>query len=78
MKLDIAGNQSAIIQDEASGEIVAMVYRNFMPGQYHSILEWINHTIIASVDRKRSARVSSYPIFIQVVNIILISHLYYS
>jgi len=39
LKLDIAGSQSAITQDEATGEIVAMVYRNFMPGNYHSIIE---------------------------------------
>ena len=60
LKLDIAGSQSAIIQDKATGEIVAMVYRNFMPGNYYSIIEWINHTIMASIARKRSARVSSY------------------
>ena len=62
LKLDIARQQSAMIQDEATGEIVAMIYRNFMPRQYHSILEWINATILASIHRKRSARVSSYPI----------------
>ena len=78
LKLDLAGNQSTIIQDEATGEIVAMVYRNFMPGQYHSILEWINHTIMTSINRKRSARVSLYPILIPVIGIILISKLYYS
>ena len=78
LKLDITGDHSAIIQDETTGEIVAMVYRNFMPGKYHSILEWINQTIMASIDRKRSARVSSYSILIQVINIILISNLYYS
>jgi len=39
LKLDIAGSQSAIIQDEAIGEIVAMVYRNIMPVDYHSIIE---------------------------------------
>jgi hypothetical protein len=60
LKLDLTGSQSAIIQDEATGEIVAMVYRNFMPGTYHSIIEWINQTIMASITRKRSARVSSY------------------
>jgi len=60
LKLDIAGSQSAIIQDEATGEIVAMVYRNFMPGNYHSIIESINYTIMASIARKKSARVSSY------------------
>ena len=60
LKLDIAGSQSAIIQDEAIGEIVAMVYRNLMPGDYHSIIEWINQTIMASIARKRSTRVSSY------------------
>jgi len=42
LKLDITGDHSAIIQDETTGAIVAMVYRNFMPGKYHSILEWIN------------------------------------
>ncbi|PUU80828.1 hypothetical protein B9Z19DRAFT_947899, partial [Tuber borchii] len=56
LKLDIAGDESAIIQDQATGEIVAMVYRNFMPGQYHSILEWINATILSSIGRKKSAR----------------------
>ena len=60
LKLNIPGSQSTIIQDEATGEIVAMVYRNFMPGAYHSIIEWINQTIMASIARKRSARVSSY------------------
>ena len=39
LKLDIARSQSRIIQDEATGEIVAMVYRNFMPEDYHSIIE---------------------------------------
>lgn len=62
LKLDITGDQSAIIQDEATGQIVAMVYRNFMPGQCHSILDWINTTILSSIDRKKSARVSSHPI----------------
>jgi len=60
LKLDIAGSQSAIIQDEATGEIVAIVYRNFKPRNYHSIIEWINQTIMASIARKKSARVSSY------------------
>jgi len=60
LKPEIAGSQSAIIQDEATGEIVAMVYRNFMPGHYHSIIEWINQTIMTSIARKRSATVSSY------------------
>ena len=58
LKLDIARSQSAIIQDEAIGEIVAMVYRNFMPGQYYSIIEWVNQTIMTSIARKKSARVS--------------------
>ena len=60
LKLDIAGDRSPIIRGGATGEIVAMVYRNFMPRQYHSILEWINSTILSSIDRKRSAQVSSY------------------
>jgi len=61
LKLDIGGSQSAIIHDEATGEIVGMVYRNFMPGQYYSILEWINRTILTSIGRKKSARVSLCP-----------------
>jgi len=60
LKLDIPGSQSAIIQDEATGEIVAMIYRNIMPWDYYSIIEWINQTIMASIARKRSARVDSY------------------
>jgi len=60
LKLDITGSQSGIIQDEATGEIVAMLYRNFMPGNYYSIIECINHTIMASIARKGSARVCSY------------------
>jgi len=60
LKLDISGSQSAFIQYEATHERVTMVYRNFMPGDYHSIIEWINQTIMASIARKRSARVSSY------------------
>ena len=38
LKLHIAGSQSAIMQDEATGQIVAIVYRNFMPANYHSLL----------------------------------------
>ena len=78
LKYDLAGNQSAIIQDKDTGEIVAMVYRNFIPGQYHSILEWINQTIMMSINRNRSARVSLYSISISLINIILIANLYYS
>ena len=78
MKYDLTGNQSAIIQDKDTGEIVAMVYRNFMPEQYYSILEWINQTIMTSIDRKRSARVSLYFIPISVMNLLLITNLYYS
>ena len=78
LKYDLTGNQSAIIQDKDTGEIVAMVYRNFMPEQYHSILEWINQTIMTSIDRKKSARVSLYFIPISVMNLLLITYLYYS
>jgi len=39
LKLDITGSQSAFIQDEATREIVAMIYRNFMPEDYNSIIE---------------------------------------
>ncbi|PWW73761.1 hypothetical protein C7212DRAFT_91589, partial [Tuber magnatum] len=56
LKLDIAGDESTIIQDEATDKIVTIVYRNFMSNQYHSILEWINATILASIERKKSAQ----------------------
>lgn len=58
LQLDIPASQSAIIQDQDTGDIAAMVYRNFMPTQYESILDWINEIIVASIGRKKSARVS--------------------
>ncbi|PUU73019.1 hypothetical protein B9Z19DRAFT_941258, partial [Tuber borchii] len=56
LALDIPHTESAIILDQDSDEIVAMVYRNFISTQFESILDWINGIIVAGIRRKKSAR----------------------
>lgn len=57
LQIDVPGGKSAIFIDAASGEIVAVVIRNWVP-LYNGLVQWVDEIVVDDCKRKKSARVS--------------------
>lgn len=54
----VGKNESAVIRDKKTGEIIGVVIRNFC-GENKRLLEWVNEVVAENTDVRKSVRVGS-------------------